>query len=171
MQNNLCSLLLLSFALASNAACAESTSDSLTRIEEETLILKAKEKQLDIQAKIASKRSEIAAKQAEADRLVRTASADDPVIRSVEGIGATVYATLQFSNGTTVDAKEGDVLQNGMRVISIHPNEVIVQTQKKKRIRLAAGSFASTPYSPAYPNGVMAMPPLPPMSPSRGADK
>lgn len=147
-------------------ACADSTSDSLTRIEAETLLLKAREKQLAVQAQIVAKQTEIASRQAENYRLARTASAGDPVIRSVEGIGRNMVATLQLDNGSTVDARVGDVLPNGMRVASVSVNEVIVETQKNKRIRLSTGSAAAASYAAGNPSVSMALPPLPPMPPA-----
>lgn len=152
--------------LVAGAALADSTADRLTRIEAETLVLKAREKQLAVQAQIAAKEAEIASKQAESNHLARIASAGDPVIRSVEGIGRTVYATLQLDNGSTVDAKVGDILPNGMKVVAINPNEVIVETPKRKRIRLSTGTAAARPYTAAYTGGAMAYPSLPLPAPS-----
>lgn len=142
------------------AALADSTADRLTRIEAETLVLKAREKQLAVQAQIAAKQAEIATRQAENYRLARIASVNDPVIQAVEGIGDTVYATLQLDNGSTVEAKVGDVLPNGMRVLAINPNEVIVETQKKKRVRLGTGTHAAAHYGPTSMS-VSGLPPLP----------
>ena len=52
MQNNLRYLVLFTGIALSSAALAESASEQLTRIEAETLLLKAREKQLDVQASI-----------------------------------------------------------------------------------------------------------------------
>jgi type IV pilus biogenesis protein PilP len=170
MQNSLKSLFLLSFLMTSGAAFADSTAESLTKIEAETLVLKAREKQLDVQSQIVTKQNEIASKQAAAGFLERVASMStmgDPIVRSIEGIGKRIYSTLQLNNGATIDTTVGDVLPNGMKVVAIHANEVIVETQKRKRVRLGTGSFSSTSYSPAYPTGSAALPPPPPMLPPR----
>lgn len=147
--------------LISGAVLADSTSDSLTRIEAETLVLKAREKQLVVQAQIVTKQAEIAAKRAENYRLARIATAGDPVIRAIEGMGGILYATLQMDNGSIVEAKVGDVLPNGMKVTAINPNEVIAETRKKKRIRLSTGVTAAPSYSPSGSITSMALPPLP----------
>ena len=170
MQNSLKSLLLLSFLTMSGAAFADSTAANLTKIEAETLILKAREKQLDVQSQIVTKQNEIASKQVAAGFLERVASMatmGDPIVLSIEGIGKRIYTSLQLTNGATIDATVGDVLPNGMKIVAIRANEVIVQTQKRKSIRLGTGSFSSTPYSPAHPNSSAALLPPPPMLPSR----
>ncbi|HYD63745.1 MAG TPA: type IV pilus biogenesis protein PilP [Noviherbaspirillum sp.] len=168
MQNSLKSLFFLSFLMTSGAAFADSTAENLTKIEAETLILKAREKQLDVQSQIVTKQNEIASKQVAAGLLERVASMatmGDPIVLSIEGVGKRIYTSLQLNNGSTIDATVGDVLPNGMKVVAIRANEVIVQTPKRKNFRLGTGSLSS--YNPAYPNGSAALPPLPPMLPSR----
>jgi len=171
MQNKFVYVVFLSGVTFSSAVFAESASDNLTRIEAETLLLKAREKQLDVQAKIVAKQNEIAAKQAETDRLAQTAVVGNPVIRSVEGIGRSMFATLQLDNGSIVDVQVGDHLSNGMRVVAIRPNEVIAETQQKQRVRLAAVSHTPAVFNPSYPNPGVGLPPLLPLAPPRGAIK
>jgi type IV pilus biogenesis protein PilP len=166
MQNNLGYLVLVGGVMLSCAAFAESASESLTRIESETLVLKAREKQLDVQAAILTKQNEIVLKQSLNGQLAHNASAGDPLVRSVEGIGKAMYATLQLNNGNLVDAKVGDVLSNGMKVISIKPNEVIVAGRNKRHVRLGSGSHAPVEFNPNYPSPGLSLPaPLPPAAP------
>ena len=75
-----------------------------------------------------------------------------------------MYATLQFDNGALVDVKAGDRLQNGMKVISVQANEVIVETPNKQRIRLMTSAGGAPSYSPGYSGTT---PSLPTMSPSQ----
>lgn len=154
MQNNLKCFALLVCMGCAGFAFADTVSDSLTRIESETLILKAREKQLEAQSNILARQSEITVKQVVSDLLSQVTINGNPVIRSIEGIGRTLYATLQLHNGNIVEVQAGDVLSNGMRIVSIRPNEVIAETAKKKRVRLAAASSspvanAPTPVFPA----------------------
>ncbi|MGZ3237538.1 MAG: type IV pilus biogenesis protein PilP, partial [Burkholderiaceae bacterium] len=107
MQNYLKPIVLFSGLVLSSAVFAESASDNLTRIEAETLVLKAREKQLDVQAKIIARQSEIASKQAESDRLTQTAVYGNPVILSIEGLGKAMFATLQMENGNAIDVQTG----------------------------------------------------------------
>ncbi|SFL98480.1 type IV pilus biogenesis protein PilP [Rugamonas rubra] len=146
------------------ATAAETAADRLTRIEAETLVLKAREKQLEVQVNIMSKQNDIVAKQQLNEMMVQNAVLGDPVIRSIEGIGKTLYATLELNNGTQVDAQVGEVLSNGMKVVSIRSNEVIVQTGKKRRVRLAANARPPATFNPNFPSAGVPLPPPLPMS-------
>lgn len=153
-------------------ARADSASDDLTKIETETLVLKAREKQLEVQAGILAKQADILAKQVEAGRLISGGAMGDPTIRSIEGLGSALYATLQLDNGNIVEVTTGDTLSNGMKIVSIRPNEVIVQTAKKQRIRLAAAVQAPAIQPAVVYRGAVPgyLPPLPPPIP-KGAAK
>ncbi|MGZ3240128.1 MAG: type IV pilus biogenesis protein PilP [Burkholderiaceae bacterium] len=167
MQNYLKPIVLFSGLVLSSAVFAESASDNLTRIEAETLVLKAREKQLDVQAKIIARQSEIASKQAESDRLTQTAVYGNPVILSIEGLGKAMFATLQMENGNAIDVQTGDVLSNGMKIVSIRSNEVIIENTKKKRIRLAAASQTPVAFDSTFPSSGLRLPPLaPPTAPT-----
>lgn len=165
MHANLKTLMLVAGLACCTIAMADSASDSLTRIEAETLVLKAREKQLDVQAKIMARQTEIAAKQAESSRSTQSASPGNPVITSIEGLGKTMFATLQMDNGNLIDVQSGDVLSNGYRVVSIRPNEVIVETSRKRRVRLAAASTSVPSFDPSFPSSGLRLPPLPPLAP------
>jgi type IV pilus biogenesis protein PilP len=162
MPNYLKHATLLSGLALSVSVFAESASDNLTRIEMETLVLKAREKQLDVQAKILAKQSEIASKQAESDRITQSPMIGNPVILSIEGLGKSMFATLQLDNGNTVDVQAGDMLSNGMKVVSIRVNEVVIETAKKKRVRLAAVSQTPAAFDASYPSAGLRLPPLAP---------
>ncbi|HYD61627.1 MAG TPA: type IV pilus biogenesis protein PilP [Noviherbaspirillum sp.] len=167
MRNKLkCFALIVGIGCAS-VSSAETISDSLTRIESETLVLKAREKQLEAQSNILARQSEIAVKQAVSDILSQSSVSGNPVIRAIEGIGRVLHATLQLHSGALVEVKAGDILPNGMRIISVRPNEVIAETTKKQRVRLAAASTppvnANVPYAGAFPGpGNAPQPMLPP---------
>lgn len=159
------SVLLVAFlACVSGAVAADPTADKLTRIEAETLLLKARERQLEVQANILTRQNEIAAKQSVGNALAQNAVAGDPVVHGVEGIGSHMFATLQLNDGNIVDVQTGDVLSNGMRVISIAPSAVIVQSGKK-RIRLARhAAVRQAAFNPNYPSPGVVLP-LPPSAP------
>ena len=153
MRNSVKGPLLMAAALACGAAgAADETVENLTKLEAETTVLKARAKKLEVQAQIATRQAEIA-------KLTAPAVNGDPTVRSVEGVGKEVYATLQLENGSAIDVKVGDTLPNGMKVASISPNEVVVQKRDKRRYRLGT--------TPVAAPGAMAggLPPLPSMSP------
>lgn len=141
MQNNrICFLILPLAAMFSSPASAESTAEALTKIEAETLVLKAQERQLTVKAQILQLQAEITAREASADQNARPGAPGDPTVQSIEGVGNILHATLLFENGSTIDVKGGDMLPNGMRVVSIQNNEVMVANDRKRRIRLAQTS-------------------------------
>jgi type IV pilus biogenesis protein PilP len=179
MRNNLIALVCVSALLCSEVAAADTTSDTLTRIEAETLVLKARERQLDVQSSILSKQNEIVAKQNMGNQLSQaigsaastsSASMPDPVVRAIEGIGRRMYATLQMGDGNLVDVQAGDTLSNGMRVVKISANEVVVMTKSRHQIHLAASYVPhQTAFNPNVPAPGLAPPP--PAPPQRGATR
>lgn len=129
--------------LTSAAARAETTAETLSKVEAETLILKAQERQLTVRAQILQLQGEISARESSADKNARPGAPGDPTVQSIEGVGNRTHATLLFENGSTIDIKNGDTLPNGMHVVSIQPNEVMVSANKRRSIRLAQTSAGS----------------------------
>lgn len=141
---------------SAGAARAESTSESLTRIEAETMVLKAREKQLEVQASIVGRQNEIAAKQTMTAALSQTEVVGDPVIRAIEGIGGRMYATLQMSDGSTIDVQQGDTLPGGIKIVSIGPREVVAQSGSR-RMRLASYAPSLSGFNPNFPGPGVSM--------------
>ena len=150
MPNNHIIVLLALTACAAASARAESVSDSLTRIEAETMVLKAREKQLEVQASIVGKQNEIAAKQTMTAALSQTEVVGDPMVRAIEGIGGRMYATLQMSDGSIMDVQQGDTLPGGMKIVAIGPREVVAQAGARK-VRLASYAPVNNGFNPAFP--------------------
>ncbi len=170
MQNKYLSpLVILAACILPHAqAHAESTADSLTRIEAETMVLKARERQLEVQASIVGKQNEIAAKQSMTAALTQTEVVGDPVIRAIEGIGSRLYATLQMSDGSIIDVQQGDTLPTGMKIVSIGSREVVAQG-RHGRIRLASYAPINNGFNPYFPGPGLTMPGVQQGSPVRGA--
>ena len=152
---------------AAGPAAGQSTAASLTRIEAETLLLRAREKQLEVQASIIAKQNDIAAKQAMGVAISQPPVVGQPVVRAIEGLGKTLYATLELSDGSMLDVQNGSVLPNGMRVVAVEPNAVLAQAPGKKRVRLAGFTQATVEFNPNYPSARLALP----MPPARGATR
>jgi type IV pilus biogenesis protein PilP len=174
MRNNLIALICLSAMLCSEGAAADTTSDSLTRIEAETLVLKARERQLEVQSSIISKQNEIAAKQSMGNQFSQAVgatsapAAPDPMVRAIEGIGRHMFATLQLGDGNLVDVQTGDTLANGMRVVKISANEVVVMTKGRRQIHLASSYVPrQAAFNPNVPGPGLALP----AAPQRGASR
>jgi type IV pilus biogenesis protein PilP len=133
-------------------------SDALTRIEAETLVLKARDRQLAVQMAILAKQNEIASREGESERRVRASVSGNPVVQSVEGIGANKFATLELENGNLIDVRAGDRLANGMKVISVEQNAVMVETSGKRRVRLTSAANTPAPFNPSYPGSGVSLP-------------
>jgi type IV pilus biogenesis protein PilP len=133
-------------------------SDTLSRIEAETLVLRARERQLVVQAAIIAKQNEIAARQDDTERATKAHVGSNPVVHSIEGIGANQYATLELDNGSLADVRVGDALANGMRVLAVQGGGVTVQTADKKRVRLMAAVHAPAPFDPSLPVSGVSLP-------------
>ncbi len=171
MRNEIKLLVLLGCIGLQGGAFGASTAEELSKIEAETAVLKARARKVEVQAQITAKQAEIVTKQADMKRVTQAPSVGDPVVQAVEGVGDSVYATLQFPNGRQVEVKAGDTLTNGSTVVSVRANEVIVQSSSKRRVRLANGAHAMPAPSP-FASGGMPVPPLsqvPPLHAPTGA--
>lgn len=157
MRNKFALLLAAMTALYATGAGAESTSDLLSRIEAETLVLKAREKQLEIQSNIVGKQNEIAVKQSMTTAITQPVVVGDPVVRAIEGMGGKMYATLQLSDGSVVDVQQGDVLPNGMKIVAISAREVVALS-KNRRIRLGSYAQQNNGFNPGFPGAGLSLP-------------
>jgi type IV pilus biogenesis protein PilP len=155
---------------------AETTAEQLTEIEAETALLKAHERRAEVQAQIAGKEAEIAARHAERRRSEVAEPEAAPVLRGVEGIGKRLYATLELPHRGTIDVTTGDTLADGSRVTAVHAREVELQTPGKQLVHLMVqtmtGSMAADasapPPAPNVPLPTMLRMP-PPMPAPTGA--
>lgn len=154
---NLAACVLLASAFAGPVA-AQTTAASLTRIEAETLLLKARERQLEVQSSIIAKQNEIAAKQAQGVAISQPPVIGQPVVRAIEGLGKVLYATLELADGSTLDVQTGSVLPDGMRILAVESNAVLAQAPGRKRVRLAGFTQNSTEFNPNYPSPGLALP-------------
>jgi type IV pilus biogenesis protein PilP len=151
-------------------------SDTLTRIEAETLVLKAREKQLGVQAAIVARQQEIATRTTDIARSNNAPVQGRPTLVGIEGVGRVLFATLEMDNGMLVDVQQGDRLPNGMRVLAISTRSVTVNAGGRRlqltQSRRAPGSGA---FNAAFPPAGVLLPPLPPAAPGvalgRSAEK
>lgn len=171
----LCALLGASMAAgaaepANEAPGSRATADSLTRIENETLLLKAEERQMAVRLQLATQRNDLVQRHLQTKQLERPARVGDPTVVAVEGIGQRMHAILLMENGSQLDAAIGETLPNGMTVLSVRAGEVVVGQGRKERIRLAhapapgAGNAATAATLPPArtPWTLPALPSMPP---------
>lgn len=162
MRNSHHLTVLAACAMAFTPAQAETTAQKLTRIEAETAVLKATARKAEVQAQISMKRAEIAQRDAETRRTAPQA-AEAPQLRGIEGVGGRLYATLELPHRGTMDVAAGDRLPDGSRVVSIRPNEVVMETAARRRISLTGNTMALAPAAaPSYVPAPMQAPPSEP---------
>lgn len=137
---------------------AQETVAALTRLEGETVVLKAELKKLETQTQIAQRTAEL-------NRLNGSgASNDDVRVRAVEGLGTKLFATLESHTAGEFEVKVGDTLPNGMRIVSIKPNAVYAQVRGGARVQLPmVVSWDASSYAGAPDSNTTAFPPLPTM--------
>ena len=165
MQNNLIGSLALAlpfFLQPCLAASGETVAEQLTRIDAETLVLKAQERQLSVQTKILQLQAELNNRQTSMDQNARPGAPGDPTVQSIEGIGNDIFATLLFENGSSIDVRTGDILPNGMRVLSVRTNEVTVSADKRRNVRLLPGNAALISAASGAVPATVALPATPP---------
>lgn len=102
------------------------TAQALTRLEEESLLLKARLKALETEAQIAQRNAELT-------RLTAAGERSGFVVRAVEGLGNALYATLWSRDQGEVEVKVGDTLPNGMRIVAVRPGEVLAQAARSRK--------------------------------------
>lgn len=121
------------------ALCVANTVGDLSKIQGETLIIKAKANREAAQADLDA-RARVTGGYAMSDEV------NVPVVKSVYGVRDTLVATFIYSNGTTMEAKVGDTLNGGFKVTKITVDRVEL-LKNKKVIQL--GFSAMAPLAPA----------------------
>lgn len=141
-------------AVASGASSARtaSTAAEIQRINERLALLQAQLNELELQARISTKRREIqgAATSAGPDSAFHS-TAGVPAVLSVAGRMGRLEAVLVFPGGVTQRVKAGDVIHD-RRVAKVSLNEVVLtDLHGRKAQRLAFGSApAVRELSPSY---------------------
>lgn len=107
---------LLLMLCASTPLVAQTVGD-LSDVQSETLLLRAQAARAEAQAKL----SEIGGSGGAA---ALGADGQLPVVRGVYGTTNALYATFLFANGSTVDARAGDVIPGGFVVRSLSATRV-----------------------------------------------
>jgi type IV pilus biogenesis protein PilP len=113
---------------------AEPTVGDLSKIQGETLIIKAKANREAAQA-------ELDARTRATGGYSGSDESNVPVVKSVYGVRDTLVATFIYPNGTTMEAKVGDTLNGGFKVTKIAVDRVELMRNKK----VIQVGFSATP--------------------------
>jgi type IV pilus biogenesis protein PilP len=150
---------------AAGAAGTASTAEELAQIEAQHAVLKARLRVLET-------RAQMAAREADIQRYAPATEHGAPSVDSIEGVDGKLKATLMLDNGRFAEVAAGDVLPNGMKVVSIRPDGVVVQRPDKKRVRLQpaaqvreeTGLPLAAEAAPQHPGASMTAMPMAPTS-------
>lgn len=144
--------------LSSAAWCADATVGALSKIQGETILIKARVAREAAQAELNMKLRDGGA--------IADAGADDlPVVRSVYGARTTLVANLLFSNGTTREVRVGDEIRGGYRVTRISVERVDLSKGSGKTAKSYTLGFSSTPPLASSSTSLPGAPPSPPTPP------
>lgn len=140
---------------ASPAALA--AANQLMSLQEDTVILKAQLKKLEAQA-------DVAARQDALGRMGHAVNADQLGIVATQSLGKTMMATIDVNDGSELDVHAGDQLPNGIRIVSIRPGVVVVDSngrrstltvssprQRESRMVAVNGTSSGVPPIPTLP--------------------
>lgn len=137
-------LMFLTVAIATGLSAAgfvhaEGTVGDLSRIQTETLLLKAKVNRATAQAELDSKSHA---------GVITSGDLDAPVVKNVYGVGGKMAATFLFSTGITVEGKPGDTIVGGFKVVTVSIDKVELSKDKK----IFPVGFSATPPVQSYPS-------------------
>jgi len=110
-------------ATPGNAPAASVSSDTalqLSRLQDETMLLKAQLKKLDAQ-------SQIAERSAQLNHMGESTDHNEVKVHAIEGVGEHLYATVSTHDNDELEVKVGDTLPGGLHIVSIKNNAVYAQ--------------------------------------------
>lgn len=137
---------------ASPAALA--AANQLMSLQEDTVILKAQLKKLEAQA-------DVAARQDALGRMGHAVNADQLGVVATQGLGNTMMATIDVNDGSELDVRAGDRLPNGIRIVSIRPGVVVVDSNGRRSTLTVSSPRQREPRMVAVNGTSSGVPPIP----------
>ncbi|MDQ7980286.1 type IV pilus biogenesis protein PilP [Paraburkholderia sp. SARCC-3016] len=142
---------------------ATAAADELMRLQEDTLLLKAELKKLDVLAQVAERQKSL-------HQIGNPATNGAMSLLATQSLGGAMSATLTASDGSEFDVRAGDTLAEGTRVAEIRSGAVVLSVQDGHRVTLAVSTLSrgvsrnSLVANSAGSNGVpgMSISPMPP---------
>lgn len=134
MRNEKMKWMIVAIVLVPTLCMAAPTVGDLSRIQGETMIIKAKASREAAQADLDARLRAKGGYGASDDR-------DVPVVKAVYGGGRERVATFLYSNGTTMEGSVGDTINGGYKVVKIAVDKVELSKDKK----VIQVGFSATP--------------------------
>ncbi|PCE22551.1 hypothetical protein BWP39_23005 [Paraburkholderia acidicola] len=116
---------------------ALAAAQELMGLQEDTVILNAQLKKLDVQTQVAERQEALS-------KMGRAVTNDEVAVIATQGLGRMMMATLNVNNSSEVDVHAGDTLSNGMRVVSIRPGVVVIDSHGMRNTLTVSSSSSGT---------------------------
>ena len=126
------------------ANAQETAQERIISANERMAVLRAQQQELEVEAQIAAKQSEIR-KFRGVDRFEVKGQRSMPVVKSVEGIDSRRMATISYPTGEEETVRIGDTLKSGWKVVGIDLRTVsLVRKREKVRLYVSTGMNIGT---------------------------
>ncbi len=126
------------------AHAQQTAQEKIIAANERMAVLRAQQQELDMQAQIAAKVSEIKRIKG-VDRIDLRGVRPMPVVKAIEGIDAKKMATLAYPSGEEETVRVGDTLKSGWQVVGIDLRTVtLAKKRAKARLYVSTGSHVGT---------------------------
>ncbi|MFM0289848.1 type IV pilus biogenesis protein PilP [Paraburkholderia megapolitana] len=135
---------------------ALAAAQELMGLQEDTVILNAQLKKLDVQTQVAERQEALS-------KMGRAVTNDEVAVIATQGLGHTMMATLNVNNSSEVDVHAGDTLSNGMRVVSIRPGIVVIDSHGMRNTLTvsSSGTQSNMVATGGMRNGMSPIPTIP----------
>ena len=135
---------LLAGLMGGLAHAQQTAQEKIIAANERMAVLRAQQQELDMQAQIAAKVSEIKRIKG-VDRIDLKGSHPMPVVKAIEGIDAKKMATLAYPSGEEETVRIGDTLKSGWKVVGMDLRCVtLVKKRAKARLYVSTGGHVGT---------------------------
>ena len=116
------------------AHAQETAQERIISANERMAVLRAQQQELEVEAQIAAKQTEIQRIKG-VDRFEVKTARPMPIVRSIEGIDNKKMATISYPSGEEETVRIGDTLKSGWKVVGIDLRTVSL-VRKRERVRL-----------------------------------
>ncbi|MDH0341964.1 type IV pilus biogenesis protein PilP [Chromobacterium haemolyticum] len=138
----------ISTLAAVTAAHGEGTVGDLSSIQSETILIRAKVSRAEAQAQLDARTKGKGGAENNGDMAL-------PVVKFVYGVGKQLSATFLYSSGEAIDAKVGDTILGGYKVVSLTVDKVEVAKGKKRFLVGFSGAAPTISPQPTQPTNPM----------------
>jgi type IV pilus biogenesis protein PilP len=124
-------------ATVATTPAAVQAANELMRLQEDTLLLKAQLKKLDAEAQVVEREEAL-------PRMGRPVPYGDMSLVATQSLGKATSATISSGDGAEIGVETGDMLPNGMHVVSIRSGAIVLAGREGHHVTLTVVSPQQT---------------------------